>query len=106
MKREPDGSKASPPPAVTLALLGVVGHLHFCGSCDGGIGVTSGRVVCIQLPVGGVQCLGEWVGAEAAGGVTWAVISTMPRPARPGLLGSLAPLLTWFLLYNWALSRG
>lgn len=88
MKREPDGSKAFQPPVVTLALLGVVGHLHFCGSCDGGIGVTSGGVICIQLPVGGVQRLGGWVGGGGNRGVTWAVITTPhPTPPAPGCWG-------------------
>lgn len=30
---------------------------HLCGHCDRGIEVTSTEAICIQLSVGGVQCL-------------------------------------------------
>lgn len=71
-----------PPRPLPGALLGVIGHLHLCGRCDGSIGVPGGGVICVQLPVGGVQCLRGGVGGAAgeSGG-------PCPTPPIVGVLG-------------------
>ena len=55
------------PQMLPWVLLGVIRHLYLCGRCDGGIGVTGGGVIRIQLPVGRVQRLGGWVARESCG---------------------------------------
>lgn len=52
------------PQMLPWVLLRVIRHLYLRGRCDGGIGVTGGGVVRIQLPVGRVQRLGGWVAGE------------------------------------------
>lgn len=55
------------PPTLPGVLLGVIRHLYLCRRCDGGVGVTGSGIVSIQLPIGGIQCLGEWVAEESRG---------------------------------------